>query len=212
MLDNRTDDGHDRPWLPPSARRPYEHEESQEPDIRRRWNMNLRRHWFAIGMTVLTLVFIGIASVNGAEPKSTQANWESLKQLAPGQEVQVVLNDAKSYSGQFQSVSDDGIVLRLGKDSQTFERQNVLRVSTRGKNHRGRNALIGLAVGAGAGVIVAVASPELGTGKCAQGSCVDAGTVSVVGFLAGVLGAGLGAVIPTRGWHDVYRAVTKPRE
>ena len=36
MLDNRTDDGHGQPWLPPSGRRPYEHEESQEPDIFRR--------------------------------------------------------------------------------------------------------------------------------------------------------------------------------
>jgi small nuclear ribonucleoprotein (snRNP)-like protein len=168
--------------------------------------MNPRRHWFAIGMTVLILVFIGIASVNGAESKSTQANWENLKQLAPGQEVQVVLNDAKSYRGQLQTVGDDALVLRLAMGEQTFARQNVLRVSTRGKSHRGRNALIGLAVGAGAGVIVAVASPELGTGKCAQGSCVDAGTVSMVGFWGGVLGAGLGAAIPTRGWHDVYRA------
>jgi len=29
MLDNRTDDGHDQPWLLPSARRPCEHEERQ---------------------------------------------------------------------------------------------------------------------------------------------------------------------------------------
>jgi hypothetical protein len=144
--------------------------------------------------------------------QSSQNNWDNLKQLAPGEQIRIVLNDAKSYSGQFQSVSDDGIVLRLGKDSQTFERQNVLRVSTRGRGHRGRNALIGLAVGAGAGVIVAVASPELGTGKCAQGSCVDAGVVSMVGFLGGALGAGLGAAMPTRGWHDVYRAATKPRK
>ena len=118
MLDKRTNDGHDQPWLPPSARRPYEHEESQEPDIFRRWNMNRRKHFFAIGMTVLMLGFIGIASVNAAEPKSTQANWESLKQLATGQEVRVVLNDAKSYSGQFQSVSDEGFVVRLGKDTR----------------------------------------------------------------------------------------------
>jgi hypothetical protein len=206
MLDNRTDDGHDQPWLPPSARRPYEHEESQEPDIFRRWNMNRRKHFFAIGMTVLMLGFIGIGSVNAAEPKSTQANWESLKQLVTGQEVRVVLNDAKSYSGQFQSVSDDGIMLRLGKDSRTFERQNVLRVSTRGKGHRGRNALIGLAVGAGAGVIVGVASPELGQGKCAQGSCINAESAALAGFVGAAVGTGLGAVLPTGGWHDVYRA------
>ena len=84
--------------------------------------MNRRKHFFAIGMTVLMLGFIGIGSVNAAEPKSAHAKWEGLKQLATGQEVRVVLNDAKSYSGQFQTVNDDGIVLRLGKDSQTFER------------------------------------------------------------------------------------------
>jgi hypothetical protein len=36
MLDNRTDDRDDQPWLPPSGRRPYKREESQEIDIRRR--------------------------------------------------------------------------------------------------------------------------------------------------------------------------------
>jgi hypothetical protein len=130
---------------------------------------------------ILVLVFLLLVPAF-ALAQSASDSWDNLKQLASGQEVQVVLNDAKSYSGHFQSVSDDGIVLRRGKDSQTCERQNVLRVSTRGKSHRGRNALIGLAVGAGAGVIVAVASPELGTGKCAQGSCVDAGTVSSWGL------------------------------
>ena len=141
-----------------------------------------------------------------------QNDWDNLRQLAPGRQIQIVLNDAESYTGQFQSASDERLVVRTGGTDQTFERQNILRVSTRGKRHRGRNALIGLAVGASAGVIVAVASPELGTGKCAQGSCVDAGTVSMVGFLGGSLGAGLGAAIPTGGWHDVYRAAMKPRE
>jgi hypothetical protein len=156
--------------------------------------------------TVLPLLLVPGFSL--AQP--LQNNWDNLRQLAQGQQIRIVLNDAKSYSGQFQSVTADGIVLRLGKDSQTFERQDVLRVSTRGTSHRGRNALIGLAVGAGTGVIVGVASPELGQGKCAQGSCVDAGAVSIPGFWGGVLGAGLGAVIPTGGWHDVYRAATKP--
>ncbi len=141
-----------------------------------------------------------------------QDPWDNLKQLAPGQETQVVLTNARSYRGQLQTVGDDAIVLRLTTGEQTFERQNVLRVSTRGKSHRGRNALLGLAVGAGAGIIVGVASPELSTGKCAQRSCVDAGTVSMVGFWGGVLGAGLGAAIPTGGRHDVYRAATKPRK
>jgi hypothetical protein len=133
-------------------------------------------------------------------------NWDNLKQLAPGQQIRVVLNDAKSYKAGFQSVTDDAIVVRLATGDQTFERQNVLRVSTQGNNHRRRNALIGLAVGMGAGIIVGVASPELGQGKCAQGSCVDAGTASLTGAAGAAVGAVTGAVIPTGGWHDVYRA------
>jgi len=121
-----------------------------------------------------------------------------------------VLNDAKSYRGEFRSVSEGAIEVRVATGIQTFAQENVLRVSARAKSHRGRNALIGLAAGAGAGVIVAVASPELGAGTCPQGSCVNAGTVSMLGFWGGVLGAGVGAFLPTGGWHDVYRAAGKP--
>ena len=168
--------------------------------------MNRRKHIFAIGITVLMLSFIGIASANAEEPKSTQANWESLKQLVAGQQIRVVLNDAKSYSGQFQSVKDEGLVVRTGGGEQTFERQNILRVSSQGKSHRGRNALIGLAVGAGAGIVVGVASPELGQGKCAQGSCVNAESAALAGVAGAAIGTGLGAVLPSGGWYDVYRA------
>jgi hypothetical protein len=58
----------------------------------------------------------------------------------------------------------------------------------------------------GAGIIVGVASPELGQGKCSQGSCVNATSVPVAGVAGAAAGAGLGAAIPTHGWHEVYRA------
>jgi hypothetical protein len=138
--------------------------------------------------------------------ESGQHGWDNLKQLAPGQQIRIVLSDARSCTGQFQSLTDAGIVVRLAAGDQAFERQSVLRISTQGKSHRGRNALIGLAVGTGAGIIVGVASPELGQGKCSQGSCVNATSVSVAGAAGAAVGAGLGAAIPTHGWHDVYRA------
>ncbi len=149
---------------------------------------------------------IGIVALHAEEAKSRQANWENLKRLAPGQQIRVVLKDAKAYTGQFHSLSDEGLVIRTGGGEQTVERPSILRVSTQGKSHRGRNALIGLAVGAGAGVIVGVASPELGQGKCAQGSCINAVAPTLTGFVGAVAGAGLGAVLPTGGWRDVYRA------
>jgi hypothetical protein len=112
--------------------------------------MDRRRAWFTIGMTVLMLGSIGIAAVHAEEAKSLQANWANLKQLAPGQQIRVVLNDAKAYTGEFRSVSDEGLVIRTGEGEQTLERQNILRVSTQGKGHRGRGALIGVAVGVAA--------------------------------------------------------------
>ena len=137
---------------------------------------------------------------------SPQDSWDNLNRLAPGQHVRIVLNDAKSHVGQFQSANEAGIAVRLPAGGRTFERQSVLRVSTQGKSHRKRNSLIGLAVGAGAGIGVGVASPELGQGRCAQGSCVNAGSASLAGMLGGVVGSGLGAAIPTGRWQDVYRA------
>jgi hypothetical protein len=168
--------------------------------------MNRRKHFFAIGMMFLILGFIAIGSVNGEEPGSTRATWGNLTQLATGRQIRVVLNDARSYNGQFQSANDQQLVIRTGGGDQTFERRNILRVSSRGQSHRGRNALIGLAVCAGAGVIVGLASPEFGQGKCAHGSCINAESAALAGFVGAVAGAGLGAVLPTGGWHDIYRA------
>jgi hypothetical protein len=160
---------------------------------------------------ILVLVFLLLVPTF-AMAQFAKDSWDCLKQLASGQQIRIVLNDAKSYSGRFQSVSNDGLIVCTGGGEQTFERQNVLRVSTRGNRHRGRNALIGLAVGASAGVIVGVASPELGQGKCAQGSCINATSAALAGFVGAAVGTGLGAVLPTGGWHDVYRAATKPRK
>ena len=159
-----------------------------------------------IGVLVVLLELTGAVFLCGAESPTTEGNWESLRTLAPGDGIRIVLNDAKSYQAKFQSVSDKAIVVRLETGGQSFAREGVLRVSAKSQSHRRRNAFIGLVVGGAAGAIVAVASPELGQGTCSQGSCIDAGTVSALGFAGGGLGAGIGAAIPTGGWHDVYRA------
>ena len=159
--------------------------------------------------SLLVLVVFGLVatvSLRAADGPNGKGSWDDLKKLAPGDQIQVVLNDGKSYRGHFQALGDNGIVVRLTAAEQTFARETVLRVSVKGQSHRLRNALIGLATGAGVGVIVGVASPELGQGTCAQGSCVNAESASVAGFVGGALGAGIGAAIPTGGWRDVYRA------
>jgi hypothetical protein len=145
------------------------------------------------------LLLLMVPGFGWAEP--SQSNWGNLKQVVPGQQIRIVLNDAKSYTGQFQSASDEGLVVSTGGTDQTFERQNVLRVSTKGASHRGRNALIGAGIGGGFGAAVGGASDP--KQEVLPGGAVAAAALGVV---FGATGAVVGAVIPTGRWHDVYRA------
>ena len=156
-------------------------------------------------LVALALLMTGVP-LRAADNRNAVSNWDNLQQLAPGDNLRIVLNDAKSYKAKLESVNDNAIVVRLASGEQTFPRETVLRVSTKGRSHRGRNALIGLAAAAGTGVIVGVASPELGQGTCGRGSCVDAGMVAALAVWGAGIGSVMGAVIPTGRWHDVYRA------
>ncbi len=85
--------------------------------------------------------------------QSAQDSWDNLKQLQPGQRIEVVDSSMKSLKGEFVSVSDDAISLRVGKkNEQGVPRAEVIRVSVRDTSHRTRNMLIGMGVGAGAGL------------------------------------------------------------
>ncbi|MDR3675900.1 MAG: hypothetical protein P4N24_10455 [Acidobacteriota bacterium] len=163
--------------------------------------MNLVKSSLCLGLVVLAL---GIATrpTLGDDDKN-QANWDKLKQLSAGQEVEVVENDAKSNRGDFRSVTDEAIVVATATDEKNISRQSVARVSSKGKPHRMRNALIGAGIGAGAGAGIGAA-----TAGCTSG-CFGFTRGNVMGALSavgGIVGAIIGAVIPSGGWHEVYRA------
>jgi len=128
------------------------------------------------------------------------ANWENVQHLSAGQEILVVQKDAKSFQGKLQSVSDETVVIRVTAGEQTLAKGNVLRVSTRGASHRWRNVALGAGVGfgGGAGIGAAAANPN-GFGHRSLGAAVGA----AFGLVAG---AAVGAMLPTGGWHAVYRA------
>jgi hypothetical protein len=160
---------------------------------------------------VKTIVCLGILFLSlgiatspalGDDAKN-QANWDKLKQLSAGQEIQVVLNDAQSNRSNFLSVTDEAIVLSTAAGEQTVSRQSILRVSTKGKGHRVRNALIGAGVGAGAGAGIGAAAVGCTSGCYGFTRGNAMGALAAVG---GIVGAVAGAVIPTGGWHEIYRA------
>src|SRR5579862_5279739 len=79
------------------------------------------------------------------------SNWNTVMALTAGTDVRV-MNGSRTVSGRLDRVSDNSLVIIVGKAAESFDRQQVLTVSVKTGGHRKRNALIGLAVGAGAGL------------------------------------------------------------
>lgn len=159
------------------------------------------------GLLLLSLGIAASQALGGDDPAKNQANWDKIKQLSAGEEIQVVQSNAKSLRGNFHSVTDEAIVMSTAAGEQTINRQSVLRVSSTGKGHRMRNALIGAGIGAGAGLGIGAAMDA--HAKCTTGLCFNIlpnGGKEIVTPVGAIAGAIVGAVIPTGGWHEVYRA------
>lgn len=133
-----------------------------------------------------------------------QSDWNVVQQLTPGQEVKIVLKDGGSRRGAFQAANDTGVVVHLGESDQTFSREQVTRIRVKSKGHRGRNVLIGAGIGAGAGLGAGAAIDN----DCSKTSIVCTGNKgkAILTPVFGLLGAGIGALLPSGGWHEVYRS------
>ncbi len=129
-------------------------------------------------------------SAQGQAPRSPA--WERLSN-ARGKEVQVRLSGGKSRQGRLSDVTDEGIHLRSGSDEFSLARNEVIQVYELRKKARKRSALIGTAVGGGAGAIIGAASSsscgfEFGA-PChrVRGAAVGAVAGAAVGALTGAL-------------------------
>jgi len=136
------------------------------------------------------------------------ANWDSVRQLAGGNEIRVTLMDGRNLRGEFQSATDDALVVATSKSQETLSRTMVTKVSCEGKSHRLRNALIGFGAGAGTGLILGAVGDA---NSCHSGffGCFEPlgrnGLKETVTPLGAVIGAAVGALVPTGGWRSVYR-------
>ena len=128
--------------------------------------------------------------------ESMEQSWETLKQLQVRQEIQVVDMNLKSLKGTLVGVSNEAISLRVEND-ETIQRANVLRVSLREKPNRSRNALIGLGMGAAAGLVAGVVAGDSETRW---------GRVIILAPIGAAIVSGVGAVLPIRGYRTIYRA------
>ena len=164
------------------------------------------RYLFQISLSVLLLATIARAqTLEQSQGQKPEQSWENLRTLRVGEKIQVVDQKLKSQNGTFVAFSDDVITFQADKDEVAIQRADVLRVTSRERSKRKRNALIGLAVGAAAGA-AALAAPL--AGNCCNPDVGSAGVAIVVGAgaaLAGGVGAAVGAAIPS-GHPTIYRA------
>lgn len=163
-------------------------------------------------VVALLAASFGSGAASGQDSNGRLSNWNNLESITPGQEIRVVLNNAKSYQGVFRSFTDGGITLRQAAGEQTLPRKDILRVSwKKGNNHRARNAAIGAVVGAGAGLVIGL-TPYMIQRNCTEGPAFGCGyppnphRAEALTPVGGLAGAAIGALLPTGGWRDVYRA------
>jgi hypothetical protein len=158
------------------------------------------------GFLVLALLAVcfSAGAASGEDSKGRLSSWDNLRSLTPGEEIRVVMSNVKSHEGKFEALGDDGITLRQKEGKQTLARKDILRVSRKtGESHRERNALIGAAIGAGLGLGGGLAADHA---ICTICPATPRYWALIGPPVVGLPGAAIGAVIPTGGWHDVYRA------
>jgi len=132
--------------------------------------------------------------------RAANSEWDDVAILKPGQQIRADLYYAKYYQGAFHALNDQWITLQQPAGEQTLARKDILRVYaySGGKNHRLRNIVIGAAMGA------ILATPVVLANRNRYNSWWHSSAWVWLVFVPA--GAGLGATIPTAGWHEVYRA------
>lgn len=139
---------------------------------------------------LVALASVGLAL---AAPKT----WESLGQLTSGSLVEVVTSD-HAEKGAFVSSSTESLTIQTRSGERRFLRVDVVRVVFRGKSRRGRNALIGVGVGAAIGL---VADQTLGT--YLRNESNPDGARALIWSIPIAFCGGMGAVFPS--YRVIYR-------
>jgi hypothetical protein len=148
----------------------------------------------------LLALMAALALSAAAQTSKPEASW-MLAHLAQGSEIRVTLAEGKVIRGFLQSAGADSLVIVASTSQERLAKTQIRRVQVGRTGHRGRNTLIGLAIGSSVG---------LGTGAAVDsgnkgGFFPNAGKV-VFGFAGALVGTVVGVAIPTGGWREIYRA------
>jgi len=148
------------------------------------------------------LLAAALAATAAAQQAKPIANWANLNQLVPGSEIRVTLATGRTQLGFVQRVTPESLAINAAASQGTLSRQDIRRVELKKLGHRGRNTLIGLAIGTGAGLAVGAGVDA----KSGPGIMFPDAGKAVLSPLGALVGTVIGVALPTGGWRDVYRA------
>jgi hypothetical protein len=129
-------------------------------------------------------------------------DWQSLTKLQAGDKIRLTLKTGAS-TDVFQSFTPE----ELKASAFTAKKDDVLKVERFGHEGwgRGKKAALGAAIGFGGGFAVGAAAT--GCDHRQIGICISRGAGgAVVGAVGAVVGAGIGALLPTHGRELIYSA------
>jgi len=153
---------------------------------------------------VLALSIAALALSAMAQQQESKSNWAGLSHVAPGSEIRVVLVDGRTLRGFLQSATSDSLMINATTSQESLLRQDIRRVQLKPQGRRGRNTLIGFAVGAVGGLAVGAAADYHERDKWAfPFSNVGKALFTPLGAIIGTV---VGVAFPTGGWHDIYRS------
>jgi len=153
-------------------------------------------------------LFISLLAAGLGLAQTAEDSWDNLSILRVGEKIQVVDQKLKSLTGTFVGVTEEAISLQVGEAPVTVQRVDVLRVTSRERTQRRRNALIGLAIGAAAGAVGQVIWLERATTGPVYYGGEGAAQIAAAAILGGGIGAGIGAAFPSH--RTIYRAKKQP--
>jgi hypothetical protein len=153
-------------------------------------------------LSLPALLAATLAASATAQQTKPIAHWANLSQLDTGAEIRVTLSSGKTLRGFLQRVTPESLAINATTSQETIIRHDIARVALKRPGHRGRNTLIGLAIGTGAGLAA-------GAGLDSQrnsGDWFPSAGKAVFTPLGALIGTVVGVALPTGGWKDVYRA------
>lgn len=133
-----------------------------------------------------------------------EQSWDNLRQLRPGETIEVVDARMKSHRGAFATSTPEAISLRHDGRALSVPRAEVASVKRFRAARRGRNTLVGLALGAAGGLAFGAIR-----GKTYHEEGETPVFVLVWTPIGAGIGAGVGAALPTGGQVTVYRAARR---